>query len=493
MSPRISFTEEFLRNFDQISEFLVESEQIILEEIASDLPEVEPLKLESEDLVTAVFIPQLESPNIQNSSRAYCLSALIFLLRNDKDDFKELKESNDRNAKMILEMVSKVKSASQEFDIVNGHYLAYYCYPNEFDTQRSEIVFNRIPEDYLPKASGRLRRPMKPLFDSRKISGDSDYFGTVSHELTHFYINTEIEESGFNLKTLQDQKPYIVSVDEAAAFAISSLHSEQNASGSYYRKRDNAPASVLENCAESFLKMTEGMNMKERKQKIRETASEMIVKAASGENSSAVKDFIDGTLDKKIKSFNVDKEKANKYITHALIIIGVIEESPFPDSRNISFKNHIKQIKESMTELEELAQENPELEKLHQDLKETLNQLESDEKDFYQDYDSLKQLDSNNNLYQTAYVDNLDYEAEIPEKSRQYLEIINDLENGLNETLQLLKRLHHDEEQEAQVLQEHREREGIKSIISQTEKAYKEIEQALKDLEKAKDLMEKHQ
>ncbi|QKQ98932.1 hypothetical protein GKQ38_05465 [Candidatus Nanohaloarchaea archaeon] len=500
MSPKITssvedenFTRAFLNNFNRISEFLIESEEEILEIISNDLSEVDHIDLNNSDLVSSVFIPRLKTANV--TSRSYCLSALIFALRNNKSEIRELEQIEDRNAANIREMLNRISNAeeTEDFPLVDSTFLAYHCFPKEYDSNKSEIVFNRVPKDYLPEIPNELKRFVSPLFSNKKTGDDKDYFGTVSHELTHFYINSTISDSGYNLKTLQDQKPYLVSVDEAAAFSIASLHSEQTPDGSYYRSEFNAPVSVIENCSKSFLKMTEEMDLKQRKRKIRETASEMIKKAASGENTSAVKDFIDGNLDKKIKRFNRDREKTNQYITHALVILGIFSSSKFPDSKEVSFNQHIRNIEDLISSLEKIADKSPELQALHRDLKSMIENLKSDEKRLREDYEMLEEDQKEaKNMYQLAYVGDINYESHIVEKSQKYLEIIEDLEKGLNDISSMLQRFHSDEEQEAQMLSQKKQVESIKSLITETEKAYNEVNQALNDLENARKLMENY-
>ena len=515
----------FVNNFGDVSSILNNWEKSAVESIESEINDLEPMDLESENIRVSFLVPSVgdrDSLGDKNAQRTYSLAALYLSIEHDDvytaldSERSKFTEEGREHAENIIAAVETLNNISEEsgLDFMNPKSGALYFHPGEGSRPEvPEIVLNYIP-DYMNSGDypGFLRKLLRVRSEENRENPELESLkDKVMHELTHYYID---KSTGFEMKRITNLdsggKPYLDGINEAAAYCVTYIANPELEEGdspkvgfsSIYRNRSNIPSSVMENSSKALLKITEDLQGSERISKIRELAAKAISQAEDG-NMSPVERIAGGDLDEELKNakkFNTAKERANNYISNALGILDIIDENEnFPNSSSTDdlFSSDIGRIEENIKALNRIEDSTGKIESLKNDFQELINIYRAEEKEFHKEYnifeDDERKKDLLNN-YKAAFFGEFDWEKHIDERQEDYEKLTSRLEKGLSNILSVLSRIHNDEKEEAQILDSNTEEfEELKQLKKDTEEAYQIAKKADEDLEKARKTIENYQ
>jgi len=515
----------FVNNFGEVSNILNTWEKSAVEKIESEINNLEPMDLESENIRVSFLVPSVgdrDSLGDKNAQRAYSLAALYLSIEYDDvyaaldSERSEFTEEGREHAENIIAAVQTLNSISEDsgLEFMNPKSGALYFHPGEGSRPDvPEIVLNYIPDymnsgDYPEFLRKMLAVRSEENRDNPELESLKD---KIMHELTHYYID---KSTGFEMKKKSDLdsggKPYLDGINEAAAYCVTYIANPELKKGDspkvgfsqIYRNRSNIPSSIMENSSKAFFKTTEDLEGPDRISKIRELAAKTINQAEDG-NMTPVERIAGGELDeelKKAKKFNTAKERANNYISDALSILDIIDgDENFPNSSSTDnlFSSDVGRIEENIKALDRVEDSTGKISALKNDFQELISIYRKEENEFYNEYEIFENEDSKKDLlnnYKAAFFGEFDWNDYIDDRQEDYEELTSRLEEGLSNIISVLSRIHDDEREEAQIIESNTEEfEDLKQLKQDTEEAYEIAKKADKDLEKAMKSIENYQ
>lgn len=477
----------------------------------------EPLDIDKLDLKFSPFIPTFLPDNFsEKKARSLSVAALILELRDRKEGnarCKDILESKQlESASAIGYIIQRFEYSRSQigYDLViandrkglgrNGD-SAYFCRPGEYDLDIAENVMARFPSDY-PKPSGKLYRYFQHLlperFDRKKDGGSlnsRDIADTVSHEVTHQYIDSKFSGS---LMESQKNNSSLIAFDEGAAYAVTYCYKGSfDFDATYHRDVEGVNVEELETAAQTFLEMTKDMETSKRIEKIREIAIRAIEECYSESNFEVLDEFVSGEMREnyqKIRLFNSSRQEIMQRFSESLYVLGFVSEDDLPKNVQISGKG---MVQSDLTEMKNIAEDiisdhqDEAIKEIFEDLKKLMSLYRGSKEELHQDFLKLeeKDLDSIEDVKEDHFGRFVVTERDL-ERINQDLKLYDQFAevalDSLNQIREVLYRLHEEEKVESSNV----DSKKIRKLLELTEESLELVNNCIEDLEEAEEEIE---
>lgn len=270
-------------------------------------------------------------------------------------DYHENRQFNAETEEIVNLYVKNIEESSESLK----NYLREYIsnpqkidpdFSGEYSPQNNTITFKNFQYEILPDRSGLNIWPINPLILHLQKISQAEEYFDAL--IRHEYTHYALRRNIDDLSSLERQKPYVKVLNEAAAQAVSISLIGKSLNSDYYKENKFDNRALLETCTQAFVEHAEGRN--KPVDEIRRRAVEVIEQIQKDETGRPEEMILGKSLNEdfeKEKRLRAEIERIEYYFQDSIQILGLSEkEKELWDSKRGSMGKDVIEMTEFLLE-----------------------------------------------------------------------------------------------------------------------------------------------